>query len=166
MSAHLIFLLLYGAFGIACIFSDIRRKKIPNSLNMTALLVLLYYCQFFLHAIDWETLGIWWGISFALWFLQILGGGDAKMLMWLGIGVRASELVPSLIGITLLGTTYIGISLLASGRASSIIMNIKNVLLRRETTTHKVIFSPPLVIAMLIQKIFDWKQILKFIWAN
>jgi Flp pilus assembly protein protease CpaA len=98
-------LLITAWLGIIA-WRDLRTQRIPNRFTLPVMLGVGFYrllqvlypgLAFAAKNLGWSLLGeqlfpplvtpalpwIAWGIFFALWFLNVMGGGDAKLLMGL-----------------------------------------------------------------------------------
>lgn len=160
-----IYLSLLLIFSGICIFLDIKSKKIPNLVNVIALIILLFAYNFLISPIVWSHLFTWWLIVYIGWFFKIIGGGDAKMLFWLGIGIKTEDFPYAILGLVGIGIIYVGISLLVRRQFISAMINVKNVLLGKPFTPHKIIFSPVIALSMLIEHAYGWEALITK-WTN
>lgn len=109
-----------GIYTVVAAAWDIRFRRIPNWLNIAALLLgLIYQCSFH----GWAGLGIaaggfgiGFGTLFILWLIGGGGAGDVKLLgalgAWLGFQstVQVIVITTMLVGMLQLGRVIIGIS--------------------------------------------------------
>lgn len=108
LSARLIvFLVGVGVYTLAAAFTDLRSRRIPNQLTVSAFALGLVYQLVFngLAGLGDAMLGflIGFGLLFVLWMVGGGGGGDVKLMgglsVWLGFRLTLYVLVASTLAV-------------------------------------------------------------------
>ncbi len=89
---------------------DQRSREIPNWISLVLLIVALGAKLAGWHPVSWTGilvgLGAAFAVSFALFALGGLGGGDVKLLTALGAALGGSAFVPFAVATTLVGVFF------------------------------------------------------------
>jgi Flp pilus assembly protein protease CpaA len=88
---------------------DLRHRNVPNAvaLSLLSLAALSVPLRWWDHSLDSRAVLIVvaaWLVCLALWWLRVMGGGDAKLLMGLLTLLPNVALVQALLGATLIGS--------------------------------------------------------------
>lgn len=121
--SQIVLLLCVGVFTVVAAISDLRFRKIPNTMTGPMCIAgIVYHVGF----VGWD--GLWvsllgfaagFGVLFVLWMIATAGGGDVKLMAalgtWLGWLMVLKVLFCSLIFVTTGTIAIVAFGLLANG---------------------------------------------------
>ena len=118
-----IFLTAVGSFTLAAALSDLKWRRLPNWLNVAALVAALVAHTVFggLSGLGFALLGFatGFGILFVLWLIGGGGGGDVKLMgalgAWLGAGLTLKVFLISAVLIAVMAVGIMALAFFANG---------------------------------------------------
>lgn len=130
---ELIPLLLLAPVMVAVAYADLRYLRIPNILGLAALALFVLTAPL----LTWGELGwrmtaaaIVFGVSFAMFALRLIGGGDVKIIAALMLFIPSQT--HALFALNFSASLLLGIALILTLRAAPIFQNTRFVSIKTE----------------------------------
>ena len=162
-------LMLILILGIAC-YTDLDRGRIPNGLTASLVLAGVIY-----NGLEGEPLvgllglAVGFAVHFGLWVLQVVKGGDAKLMMGVGALVGWQGLLEATLWEFVLFLPVGFVMLVLRGNLRSFYLHLQWLAMRARGTdipappaVTYVVFAPIIASAVFAARMTDWFDLVAF----